>query len=714
MHKNLAILTLTVIAALLLCGAVSAESVENNVGNIQNPEISTEINEIPTQLNEEVTNPSNQEQTENPPTVNTVNQNEQISSSPNLQDNSQETSKDSVDTVTIQESSEGNSIATQDISTDIQETQQENTVETGTEQNTNSQDTNSAYNESLANEYTTYHVYAGQSIQDAVNNAKPGDTIIIHEGVYNEPVNVYSPISIKLAEGENVILADPTWHVYPGQSIQTAINGALAGDTIIVHAGTYNESVSITKSNLTLQAAPGETVTIQPTTTTTIIKIIGTFSVPVQYVTVNGFNLIGTGSTGGIPAQGVGLLYAQFCTITNNILTNQKDAEIDVTYSYNNTISNNRINGLINGGPTLSGYGIRQIGSGSIGNVYQGNNVTNCVYGIGITDGGNTTVSNNSVIIPETNMGRGIILNPGTPANQVNIISNNSLTKAVKTTTDTTGILINGAQYSFQPSNNVVNNLIYSNDIINCLKGIDFVSPYSNNWNNTIYLNRIYNNTYGLKSSISTLSSINATNNWWGKNTTPTIYTGTSPTAPVDIWRTDSNGNLYYNPWLVLNATANPTSILTGETSNITADLTKNSNGQDTTTIYPGKFVPNGIPVTFEVLDALGTVNPINTNITNGTANTTFTAGSVPGNSTIVAKVDGMDGTTPEKTVNTTVEILQPAADIDVTKNFFYEDLGPIVFPDNPLDRYWKFFSEVVVTNNGPDTATNVRISDLT
>ncbi len=29
------------------------------------------------------------------------------------------------------------------------------------------------------------------------------------------------------------------------------------------------------------------------------------------------------------------------------------------------------------------------------------------------------------------------------------------------------------------------------------------------------------------------------------------------------------------------------------------------------------------------------------------------------------------------------------------------------------MDRYWKFFSEVIVTNNGPDTATNVIITDL-
>jgi hypothetical protein len=49
--------------------------------------------------------------------------------------------------------------------------------------------------------------------------------------------------------------ANPTvWHVYSGQSIQTAIDGASPEDTIIVHNGTYLEALYINKS-LTIKGA---------------------------------------------------------------------------------------------------------------------------------------------------------------------------------------------------------------------------------------------------------------------------------------------------------------------------------------------------------------------------------------------------------------------------------------------------------------------------
>ena len=390
-------------------------------------------------------------------------------------------------------------------------------------------------------------------------------------------------------------------------TIQGAVNTAGTNDVIYVHrngSGTYNENVNIQKSNLTLRAATGEDVRISSTTTKTLIKITGTYSTHLKYVTIDGFNLIGTGTDGQIPAQGIGLSFADFCTLTNNIITNHKDAGIEVSYGKNNTISNNRINGLLNGGTTYSGYGIRQ-GTSSTGNAYTGNTLTENTYGIGLVDGSNSIVSNNHITIPEIAnpvpniYGKGIIFTPNTDANQVNIINNNIITKLVKSTSDTTGISFNGPLYSFMATNNVVNNLIYSNDITNLLKGIDFTTAYSNNWNTAIYLNRIYNNNYGIKATISTLSKINATNNWWGKNSTPTTLHRNNTSTTYDIWRTDSNGILSYNPWIVLNINASPNSINTGQTSTITADLTKNSNNEDTTLIYPGKYVPDGITANF-------------------------------------------------------------------------------------------------------------------
>lgn len=67
----------------------------------------------------------------------------------------------------------------------------------------------------------------------------------------------------------------------------------------------------------------------------------------------------------------------------------------------------------------------------------------------------------------------------------------------------------------------------------------------------------------------------NAENNWWGCNAGPGLFNPCDP----------AGGGVDVNPWLVLNAAADPTTIEFGEVSTITADVTVNSNTQGTSSL---------------------------------------------------------------------------------------------------------------------------------
>ena len=122
-------------------------------------------------------------------------------------------------------------------------------------------------------------------------------------------------------------------------------------------------------------------------------------------------------------------------------------------------------------------------------------------------------------------------------------------------------------------------------------------------------------------------ATANLQNNWWGCNAGP----GNTGCDSVAI-----NAGGGFNPWLVLNISANPTQINANGTSQLTADLTHNSSGTG------GFSVPNGTPVTFGgTLDS--SVNPTSTTLTSGQANSTYTAGSTPGAGSGTASVDNQD-----------------------------------------------------------------------
>ncbi|WP_329058657.1 right-handed parallel beta-helix repeat-containing protein [Streptomyces sp. NBC_00117] len=95
--------------------------------------------------------------------------------------------------------------------------------------------------------------------------------------------------------------------VKPGESIQKAVNTAKPGDVIVLSPGTYHESVTITVSGVTLRGASARSTVIVPGAASAGsacakagngICVTGTKSKPVERVTVRSLTLRGFTKTG--------------------------------------------------------------------------------------------------------------------------------------------------------------------------------------------------------------------------------------------------------------------------------------------------------------------------------------------------------------------------------------------------------------------------------
>lgn len=285
-------------------------------------------------------------------------------------------------------------------------------------------------------------------------------------------------------------------------------------------------------------------------------------------------------------------------------------------------------------------------------NTISNNTIVNNSEGINLYNATETLITQNDII---NNIYDGISLNLST---------NNRIINNTQVTGNVSGIhLINNSN-----NNEILNNNVYGN----IWAGISFLNSYfnqiinntiTNNWsgidlnnsnNNSIQSNTIRINQNGIYFSNSSAnvnfnviteniayglyivgnSVINAINNWWGSNTNP-INNGNNIYSP--------NGTITYNPWLILNITVNP--VITNNNSTITADLTHNSNGEDTSS---SGHVPDSLPVNF--ITNLGTIiSQAYTN--NGRASTIFNREtSTSGTTTITAILN-------EQTVQTNVTI---------------------------------------------------------
>ncbi len=131
-------------------------------------------------------------------------------------------------------------------------------------------------------------------------------------------------------------------YVSPGESIQDAVDGAFPGDTVLIKAGKYNESVQINQDNLTIisdSKNPYDTAITGEDTKSNIFKVVA------SNVTISGFSLTDS-------KCGIYLNRAQNCIINNNNISGN-NIGICLFKSDNNTLSDNLVSSNANCGIKL-------------------------------------------------------------------------------------------------------------------------------------------------------------------------------------------------------------------------------------------------------------------------------------------------------------------------------------------------------------------------
>jgi parallel beta-helix repeat protein len=225
-------------------------------------------------------------------------------------------------------------------------------------------------------------------------------------------------------------------HVGPGQTysaIQDAINASNPHDTIIVHDGTYNENLDVNVTHLTIQSENGSAVTIVQA----VDSDDDVFEVIEDYVNISGFTATGaTGSCGIYLGSGT-----DHCNISNNNASNNSDgihlrdssnnrltgntanSNGDGIYmrwgSDNNTLTNNIANSngvgidlwdasnnvLINNTANLNRRDGIEVRWGSDNNVLANNTANSNRMGIELWDSSNNVLTNNTMSGNEYNFG---------------------------------------------------------------------------------------------------------------------------------------------------------------------------------------------------------------------------------------------------------------------------------------------------------------------
>ncbi len=264
------------------------------------------------------------------------------------------------------------------------------------------------------------------------------------DGIFDSQYNIEGAefidyLPLKEFEPAVITVSNSTGQVADFTSIQAAIDNALPGDTILIFPGVYEENVDVYVTNLTLisqSSLHGDTS--GDTSGDTIIKAASSlddvFYVIADGVTIRGLNIVGPVdySSSGIHLNGV-----KYCNIEGNqlfnnyidptlnifsensssILSNSGSAEgsgIRLDSSSNNLLDNN----------TVSGKEISVLLHNSSENTLLNNSVSGSNYGIWVDFSSNNTLEGN--ILSNNKIGAYLKVSSGNVLNNSNVSGSTS------------------------------------------------------------------------------------------------------------------------------------------------------------------------------------------------------------------------------------------------------------------------------------------------
>jgi parallel beta-helix repeat protein len=353
---------------------------------------------------------------------------------------------------------------------------------------------------------------------------------------------------------------NPSEHKW--DTIQEGVDDASDGDTVIVYAGEYVENVNIYgQGRLTLIGEGTDVVTVTAASASADDDVFEVFA---DYVDISGFTVTGATQSYGVGA-GICLFYAEHCNISNNNISNNS-CGIYMEDTSNNTLRNNAISG--NGwnfgvfGKSLSHH-IHDIDTSNTVNgkpiyywINQQNEQIPCDAGfVGVVNCTNITVNDltsTSVLFAYTEDSR--IENVTASDNWIGIYlkeSNNNTLQSNNAFNNKCGIGLSSSDSNILQSNNVSgiwygvgialgnsnNNILRGNNASNNeYYGSGITMEESNN--NTLQSNNAFNNGCGIA-----LSSSN-NNTLYHNNLIDNTYCNAYDSG-TNQWDSGSEGNYY-------------------------------------------------------------------------------------------------------------------------------------------------------------------------